>query len=405
MIFEAIRIALRSIRANKMRTVLTVLGNIISVAALVLVVSFTQGMNAEVAKRILSRGADTFYVLRHGHPRSEEEWERVKDRPPVTPEDADAIRRDAPLAAHVMSQWRFPATVKSPRQSVSQVAIEAKSASYPAFLEEPIDTGRHFTEMEEERRVPVALIGSELAEALFPGQPAIGRTIRLADRHFDVIGVMKTRGAFLGQTQDKYVIVPFRTAMQEWGKPWNIEIAIRPPTPEQLDAAVDEVHGVLRAHRRLRPSQESTFELAAAAQFLKMYEQSTSAIWGALIGLVSLALVVGGIVIANVMLMIVTQRTREIGIRKALGATRGQILWQFVMESITLSLFGGLAGFALGAGVTEIVDAMTPMTFKIEAWSVAAGFALVTVVGLCAGLYPATRASRLDPVVALRFER
>ncbi|MBI2930517.1 MAG: ABC transporter permease, partial [Planctomycetes bacterium] len=308
--------------------------------------------------------------------------------------------------AHVLSEWNFADTVRSTRHAAQNVRIEGRSWEYPHFLDEPLERGRDFTRAEDRRRASVAILGSEIAEALFPGESALGRSVRIADRPFDVIGVMRPRGALLGQSQDKYVIVPIGAAIKTWGRPQGeIGIAVKPTSPADLEACADEVHTILRAHRGLRPSQEDPFELLTAAAYLKMYRRSTRAIYGALIGLVALALVVGGIVIANVMLMVVTQRTREIGIRKAVGARRGHILTQFLVESATLSLAGGLAGFALGAAVTALVDAVTPLTFRIQPWSVALGFGLVLLVGALAGLYPAARAAALDPIAALRQER
>ncbi len=405
MVLEAVRIALRTMFANKLRTLLTVLGNIVAVAALVLVVAFTQGMNAEISRAILARGADTFAVERWGPITSDEEWEKVRDRPRVTIEDAEAIRRGTTLAAYVLLQWNLSDDATAARHTVTAVSIEARSSEYVHFLEETIEVGRHFTEAEDRRQVPVAVLGSEVAEALFPGEPALGRSVRIGGKHFDVIGVMKSRGAILGQSQDKYAIVPFGTACQAWGRPEDIDIAVKPLLPSLLDACADEARTVLRLHRRLRPLEEDGFDLVAAATYLAMYRKVSRAVYGALIGLVALALVVGGIVIANVMLMSVTQRTREIGIRKAVGARRSHILAQFLMESATLSLSGGLAGFGIGAGITSIVDAVTPLSFSIEAWSVALGLGMVLLVGVVAGLYPAARAARLDPIAALRHER
>jgi len=405
MILEAVLIALRTIRANKLRTMLTVLGNIIAVAALVLVVAFVQGMNNEITRAILARGADTFSVERFGPVRSEEEYERVKNRPPVTIEDADAVRRDATLASHVLTQWNLPAPARSQRHSLAQIAVEARSAEYVHFIGEPLASGRHFTEAEDRRGVAVAVLGSEVAETLFPSESPLGRIVRLRGKHFEVIGVMTPRGAIVGHSQDKYVMLPLGAALAEWGRPWDLDIVVKPRRPELIDASADEVRAILRVRRGLRPTQEDTFDLLAAATFLKMYRETSRAVYGALVGLVALALVVGGIVIANVMLMVVTQRTREIGIRKAVGARRGHILAQFLVESVTLSLAGGLIGFAIGAGITALVDAFTPLTFAIEAWSVQLGLALVVLVGGLAGLYPAARAARLDPIVALRHER
>ncbi|MBI5368191.1 MAG: ABC transporter permease [Planctomycetes bacterium] len=405
MILEAVWIALATMFANKLRTLLTVLGNIVAVAALVLVVAFTQGMNREITRAILARGADTFTVERTGPIHSDEEWERVKDRPPVTLADVEAVRRDATLAGHVLAQWNLDLPIRTAKRSVERAQVEARSGEYVYFLGEAVAVGRHFTPAEERRGVPVVLLGSDLAETLFPGETAVGRTVRIAGRHFDVIGVMEPRGAILGQSQDKYAMLPLGAALAEWGRPWEVDLVVKPERPELLDVCADEVRAVLRARRGLRPLQEDPFELLAAATYLKMYRDSSRAVYGALIGLVALALFVGGIVIANVMLMVVAQRTREIGIRKAVGARRTHILLQFLVEAATLSLVGGLLGFGIGAAVTGAAAALTPISFSIEAWSVAVGWGMVLVVAVLAGLYPAARAARLDPIVALRHER
>lgn len=405
MILEAIWIALTTMRANKVRTALTVLGNIIAVAALVMVVAFVRGINAEVSRVLLSRGADTLFVQRFGMITSEEEWERERDRPPLTIEEAEAIRRETTLAACVLAEARFRDTVQSARQSIQGVDLQARSPEYPEFLDETLEAGRHFSEAEDRHGATVAVLGSEVAESLFPGEAALGRSVRIASRHFLVIGVMKARGALLGQSQDKYVIIPLGSLRQVWGRVWNVDVAVKPRSPAQLDACADEVRAVLRARRGMRPAKDDTFSLASAASYLLLYLRATRAIYGSLIGLVALALVVGGIVIANVMLMVVTQRTREIGIRKAVGARRGQILAQFLVESATLSLVGGLAGLGLAAAVTSIASSVTPIAFHVEAWSVVAGLVLVLVVGMLAGLYPASRAASMDPIRALGHER
>jgi putative ABC transport system permease protein len=362
-------------------------------------------MNAAVTRVILARGADVFYVERYGLVTTEEEWEAVRTRPPVTAEDAEAIRREAPSAAHVLTTWNFRATLRAGRHTAETVQIEAHTAEYPFFLDETLDAGRHFTEGEERRGASVAVLGSEVAEALFPGESALGRGVKISGREFEVIGVMRSRGALLGQSQDRYACVPLGAAVTRFRRPWDVRIAVKPVAPELLDEAADEARVAIRARRGLRPAQPDPFDLLAAATYLKLYRRLTGAIYGALVGLVGLALVVGGIVIANVMLMVVAQRTREIGIRKAVGATRGQVLAQFLVESATLSLGGGAVGFALGAAATWALGKATPVPFAIEPWSVAAGFALVLVVGVLAGLYPASRAARMSPINALQYER
>jgi len=404
-LLEALKIALRGMRANKMRTLLTALGNVIAVAALVTVVALVEGVNQDVSRAILARGADTFSVERYGPVTTDEEWERVRNRPPLRADDAQAIRDRATLVGAVLTQRVLDVRAEAGRQSIDSVRVDCRTAEYPRFLEEELTSGRHFTETEDRLQAAVAVLGSEVAETLFPGEPALGRMITLNDRPVTVIGILASRGAFLGRTQDRYAIVPFGFAVAKWGAPFSVRISVKPRAPELLDECADEVREVVRIHRGLRPADPDPFDVLSTATYMQMYKRSTRAIYGALVGLVSLSLLVGGIIIANVMLMVVTQRTREIGIRRAVGARRRQVMAQFLVESATLSLLGGLAGLVLGWLATLAAHAATSLRFPIEPWSVVMGLLLVIVVGGLAGLYPAARAARMDPVTALRYER
>lgn len=405
MFLEALLAALRGMRANKLRTALTALGNVLAVGALVTIVALVEGVDQDVTRAILARGADVFYVERYGPVTTDEEWERVRDRPPLREEDAEAIRHGVPLAAAVLTSRRFSAALEAGRERVDDVRIVAHTAEYPRFIEEDLAAGRHYTEAEARRAAPVAVLGADAAAALFPGGPAVGRTIKIDGQPVTVIGVLEPQGALLGQTQDRYVYVPFEFASAKWGRPSSVRISVKPRAPELLDLCADEARAALRARRKLRPADEDPFAITAATTYLQMYRRATRAIYGALVGLVALALLVGGIIIANVMLMVVAQRTREIGIRRAAGARRSQVLAQFLVESAVLSLAGGLAGLGLGFLATRAAQSATSLRFPVEPWSIAVGFALVLVVGVVAGFYPARRAARMDPVVALRYER
>jgi putative ABC transport system permease protein len=405
MLAEAVRISLRGMRANKLRTLLTALGNVVAVGALVTVVALVEGVNQDVSRAILARGADVFYVERFGPITSDAEWQEAMRRPPVRPDDARAIREGTRLAGHVLATFGRSASVEALRAAADSVRVEARTADYPHFLEEDLAEGRHFTGAEDRLRAPVVVLGAEVAEALFPGGSALGRSVRVAGAPLTVIGVVKPKGALLGQSQDRYAVVPFEVGCSLFGAPWTVRVAVKPRAPELLDACADEARVVLRAHRGKRPRDEDDFNILAAATYLQMYRRATRAIYGALVGIVALSVVVGGTIIANVMLMVVAQRTREIGIRRAVGARRVEVLLQFLVESATLSLAGGLAGFALGVLATRAASAASGLRFPVEAWTVAAGLGLVLVVGALAGLYPAARAARMDPVAALRYER
>jgi putative ABC transport system permease protein len=402
---DALRFSLRGMRANRLRTLLTALGNVVAVGALVTVVALVEGVNQDISRAILARGADVFYVERYGPITSDAEWLEMARRPPITADDARAIRAGTRHAGSVLVSFGRGVSIAALRAAADMVNVEGRTADYPLFLEEDLAEGRHFTEAEDRLRAPVVVLGAEVAEALFPGGGALGRSVRVAGAPLTVIGVVKAKGALLGRSQDRYAVLPFELACALFGAPYSVRVAIKPRSPGELDACADEARVVLRAHRAMRPRDPDNFDILAAGTYLQMYRRATRAIYGALVGIVGLSVVVGGIIITNVMLMVVAQRTREIGIRRAVGARRVEVLAQFLVEAATLSMAGGLAGFLLGVLSTRAASAATGLRFPVEPWTAAAGLGLVLVVGVVAGLYPAARAARMDPVTALRYER
>jgi putative ABC transport system permease protein len=250
----------------------------------------------------------------------------------------------------------------------------------------------------------VAILGWGTADQLFGQIDAVEKRILVDGVHFRVVGVAPKRGLIFGQSQDEYVIVPLGAMARVFGTRVGLRLTVRPPHPTLVATAMDDARVALRVERRLRPSEPDNFGILSSDTFLNLYRQATSGIFALLIGVVSLSLVVGGIVIMNIMLMVVTERTREIGLRKSLGARKRDILWQILTESITLSTFGGCVGTALGFVVAWVISQLTPLPAIVEAWSIAAGIAMTIMVGLFFGLYPAMRAAALDPIEALRRE-
>jgi putative ABC transport system permease protein len=264
--------------------------------------------------------------------------------------------------------------------------------------------GRPITPTEFDSGRPVALLGWGTADQLFGPLDPLEKTIFINGVHFRVAGVAPERGVILGQSQDEYVVIPLATAQRLFGARLNLRLTIRPTEPTLVQAAMDDTRVALRTSRRLRPREGDNFGIVSSETFLNLYNQATTGIFAVLMGVVSLSLVVGGIVIMNIMLMVVSERTREIGLRKSLGARRRDVLWQILTESITLSTFGGMVGTALGFGVAWVISQLSPLPAIVETWSVLLGIGMTAGVGLFFGIYPAMRAASLDPIEALRKE-
>jgi putative ABC transport system permease protein len=403
-VFESLKIALAAIWANKLRAFLTVLGNIVAVTSIIAVVSLVQGINDYVSDAIQSDlGVGTFSVQRFGMIRSEEEFEKVAGNPNVTEKDASAVRR-ADLVKAVMSQASSGGEARYKDRLLESVSVYGVSRDYAEFGGYKIERGRFVTPMEIDRKRPVAIIGWEVADKLFPDEDPIDKAITVAGTHVTVVGVNEKKGSIFGSSQDQFVVIPIGLGAKLFGARQRIELTAKPASPELTEKAMDEATVALRIERRLKPSRPNNFGIVTSDTFLAMFKQITSGIFGVLIGVVALSLVVGGIVIMNIMLMVVSERTSEIGLRKALGAKRKDIIWQFLIESVVLSTFGGVVGTGLGFGAAWLVTRFTPMPASVHVYSVAMGIGMTAVVGLFFGLYPSIKAAGLDPIEALRRE-
>jgi putative ABC transport system permease protein len=392
---EAAQIALSAIWANKLRSFLTVLGNIVAVTSIIAVVSLIQGMNAYVTDAIVSDlGADTFSVQRMPITLSEQDEERNRSNPRVMLEDAVAV----------MAQSGGGASVSSGSKELGNVRIQGVTREYIFFRTFDAERGRLFTPAEVDRKRPVALLGWDTADKLFGDENPIDKIIKISGRHFRVVGVSAKKGSIFGQSQDDFVVIPLGAFDKIFGSRTGLSVTVLPRHPTLLKAAMDDATVALRIERRLKPDERDNFGLFTSDTILNIYHTATQGIFAVLIGVVALSLVVGGIVIMNIMLMVVTERTQEIGLRKALGARRRDITWQILTESITLSMAGGIVGTTFGFTVAFVIASLTPLKAIVEPWSVAAGIGITALVGLFFGLYPAMRAARLDPIEALRKE-
>ncbi len=402
---EAVGIALQAIWANKLRSFLTVLGNIVAVTSIIAVVSLIQGMNETVSNAIVSDvGADSFTVERMGITLTEEDRDRARNNPRVTLEDADAIRRYSPRVTAVMAQAQRPGSVSFRDTALDSVMIQGVTAEYVDFSSFTVERGRLIAPAEVDRHRPVAVLGWDVADKLFKDLDPIEKTIKIEGVHFRVVGVSGKKGSFFGNSFDNFVVVPLGRFEKLFGVRQSLALQVRPDSASNVRRAMDDATVALRIERRLKPKQPNNFGMFTSDTILGIYEQATTGIFAVLVGVVALSLVVGGIVIMNIMLMVVTERTFEIGLRKALGARRRDIAWQILTESVTLSTVGGLAGVGLGALAAFGIASATPLPAAVQPWSVALGIAITAFVGLFFGLYPAMRAARLDPIEALRRE-
>jgi putative ABC transport system permease protein len=402
---EAVAIALQAIWANKLRSLLTVIGNVVAVTSIIAVVSLVQGLNASVRDAFQSEfGTDSFSVRRQGIIRTDEEAERARNNPLVTLDDAQAVRQFSSRIGLVMAEAGSGAPAKYRTESLDSVRVRGVTKEYNSLPTTAIERGRVITPAEFEAGRLVAIVGWDTADRLFGVLDPLEKSITLAGVHFRVVGVAPKQGAIFGESQDEWIVIPLRAFQRLFGTRRSLDLTIYPSDPSLMTAAMDDARAALRVERRLRAREPDNFGLLTSDTFLDLYRQATTGIFAILIGVVSLSLVVGGIVIMNIMLMVVSERTREIGLRKSLGARRRDILWQILTESITLSTFGGLIGTALGFFAAWVVSQLTPLPAIVEPWSVALGITMTAAVGLFFGLWPAMRAAALDPIEALRRE-
>jgi putative ABC transport system permease protein len=400
-------IALDAIWAAKLRSFMTVLGNIVAVTSIIAVVSLIQGLNASVKQAILNQaGADSFNVEQFPITRSDEDFEKVRYNPRITLNDLRAIRRyGGDLIAAAMADSSARGRIIYRDKSLDAMQIQGVTADYVNFSSFDAERGRLMSPTEVESVRPVTVLGWQVADRLFGSDvDPIDKVIQIDGVHFRVVGVSEKRGSLLGQTQDEFAVIPLGQFQMMFGSRRSLELMIKPRDVALIGPAMDGATMALRTSRGLRPKQPDNFGFFTSDTILDLYHSATNGIFAVLVGVVGLSLVVGGIVIMNIMLMVVTERTREIGLRKALGARRSDISAQIITESVVLSMFGGVVGTILGAIVALVIASYTPIPAAIEVWSVAVGIGITALVGLFFGLYPAMRAARLDPIEALRRE-
>jgi len=411
-IWEAVRLALHVIWAQKMKSGFSVIGVFVGVTFLIAVVTVVEGMNNymrdDFAGALL--GVNSFDLRQRPNVQmgniSEETRRAWRRRPRITYEDAYALQEKITTPVLVGWQSETGATVRYRNRDIEGVRVTGASANYFEIKNQTIERGRAFSPYEVQAGRPVVVIGSEIANQLFGNDEPLGNELYIRGIPYRVVGVVEEQGNVFGISLDNFAIAPATSPVKRFANPPGIVdgVTVKAATIEEMQGAMAEAEAIMRSRRGLRPGEESNFTLQTADAVLDFWDQIYSVLMIALPGLVGISLVVGGIVIMNIMLMSVSERTREIGIRKALGAKRRDILRQFLVESATLALVGAALGVATGVLLARIVDATSWLPASVAPWSIVVGVLLGGGVGIIAGVYPAGRAARLDPVVAMRQE-
>jgi len=403
---EAVTIATSSLWAHKLRSVLTLIGVVIGVAAVIAVVSLINGANQYVATRVFRLGADVFGVSRQPSIFTNvDDFLEFQKRKRLTIDDFVAVRELCKSCKEIGASLGGRVETKSGLNSLKDTNLRAWTPQMAELYDVDLVAGRHITDTDLQEAASVCVIGNDLVENLLPGVDAIGKEIRWRNIPCQVIGIGKKEGTSLGTSLDNWIILPLSTYKKEYGTQQDsLRITARAASAANIQDSVDEVRQIMRGRRHLAYGKKDDFAVETSDSFLALWKDISGTFFLVTIAIASISLVVGGIVIMNIMLVSVTERTREIGLRKAMGARSGDILRQFLIESSTIALFGGALGVFFGVLVAKLVSWVSPLPSSVQLWSVMGGLLVALSVGLFFGTYPASKAARLDPVVALRSE-
>lgn len=404
---ESIKIALQSLWANKLRTVLTLLGMVIGVASVITVITLVNGANHYVSTKISGHGADVITIRKFPSVTFDAEtYLRFNRRKNLTLEQYEALRDRCANCILTGAQLRTTGRVVHGTQTSTTTTIHGWTPSMQTMSALNVVAGRQLTEADEKEGAHVVIVGQDVTDHLLGGTDPVGKELRVDGNVYTVVGEGERQGTTLGQSQDDYVDMPISTFTHSHGLHQSVAFYVKAAAgnPLAMEQTSDELKAIMRVVRHDRPGSEDSFTIESNGSLVSLWQSISSSFSMVLIGVAAISLVIGGVVIMNIMLVSVTERTREIGIRKALGARRADLLLQFLMESATMSALGGIIGVLLGAGLSFLISAGVGWPAQISPWSIVAGLLVATSVGIFFGVYPASKAARLDPIVALRSE-
>ncbi len=407
---EALAMAMGAIRSNKLRSFLTVLGVLIGVSSVIGMVSLITGLNNSMARQIESLGSNVIYVSKFkpgivmGNRSSEE-----RNRKGIVYEDAEAIQANCPLIQSVSPENHYfkpPSgnTAKYEKNEVLRPDLAGVLPTYQDVNNTEMAEGRFLSDVDNHFRRTICVVGSDVAKTLFPGLDPIGKDIVVNGKPFTVIGVVAKRESLLGESMNTFILIPYETFAKLY--PWEKELWLgcRAQSAEVMLAATDQITELMRRRRGIPYDKPEDFAVFTQETLMEQYRSITGVIYIAMVVISSIGLMVGGVGVMNIMLVSVTERTREIGIRKAIGARRRNIVWQFLIEAMTLSGLGGVIGILLGVGLAVLINAVSPLPAAVSPFWIVIAFSVSVLVGLVFGIYPAYRAAKVDPIISLRYE-
>lgn len=402
---EALALALDSLRVNKLRSGLTLLGIIIGIASIIAVISIIQGLSFYWKDKVADMGANTFVVDRFGIITSHDAFlDAIRRNKRITVQDADAIQRRCFHCEQVAMSSENQAEVKYGNNKITRIDVTGATTNLIEVQKLDVASGRYIGDFEDRSGRMVAFVGHDLVENLFPGSNPLGKQIHLNGRPFEVIGVAEKKGSIFGQSQDNFVHIPIGMFYKMYSSRNSIQIVIKSESPEAMEKAQDEVRVILRARRHLKYAEPDNFGFVTSAVLNELFESMTKIIFSVAIFVVGISLVVGGIVIMNIMLVAVIERTREVGIRKAVGARRQDILKQFLIEAVVLCCVGGIVGVSIAYLISLSISKFTPLPSQFPLWAPVLAIGICSIIGIFFGIYPANKAAKLDPIEALRSE-
>ena len=405
--WEAVAGALQSLRGSKLRSFLTLLGIILATTTLIAVMSVISGMNVYIADKVSDMGADGYAVQREPVVEFDTKklLEALRRNPLLSREEFEFLRARVTLTREIGMSTGRGVSVHAGKETIKSVELQGASPNIGVINSYEAVEGRFLSDTENNRRLNAAFIGKDIRDQLFPNSSPVGQSLTVQGIPFEIVGVAKAKGSVFGQSQDKFVIIPIETYFKIWGSRGGMGYAALALDHDHLTQAQEETRMLMRIYRHLGPKAEDTFAILTSASLLDFWNQLTGAIAATAVAVVSVFMVVGGVVIMNIMLAVVTERTHEIGIRKSVGARRRDILNQFLVESSMLAAIGGLLGVIAAWLIAVLVRTLTPVPTSVPPSAVVVGVTLSAVVGLFFGIYPAQRAAKLDPIEALRAEK